>query len=270
VGDARGHVRLACDASIHSGRTTLLFGFSHRDRLDVAFGISPSATPDRRTDGLGFRPDGRFSLFSRSQHFEPPGDDDASIWRGCRLPEGPVHLLIDTTGLKVYAAGEWLQEKNGAKARRTWRKLDLAVDADAGMIMSSTLTENDAGDPSQVTPLLERVDAEIGSATADGAYDGTPTYEAIAARTGDIQLIIPPHITLIAERGRLGWQKETGYGRSTLVETTMGRYMAIIGPGLRARSLSGQRTETAVGVAVLNRMLHTGRPNSVRRSQIPS
>lgn len=155
------------------------------------------------------------------------------------------------------------------------------MDADTGMIMSSTLTENDVGDPSQVTALLERVDAEIGSVTADGAYDGAPIYAAIAARAGDIPVIIPPHvtavlsaaaehdpshrdkhITLMAERGRLGWQKETGYGRRALVETTMGRYKTIIGPRLRARSQPGQRTEAAVGAAVLNRMLHAGRPNS--------
>lgn len=212
-----------------------------------------------------------------------------SISKGCRLPDGPVHLLIDSTGLKVYGAGEWLQEKHGAKARRTWRKLHLAMDADTGMIMSSTLTENDIGDPSQVTALLERVDAEIGSVTADGAYDGAPIYAAIAARAGDIPVIIPPHvtavlsaaaehdpsqrdkhITLMAERGRLGWQKETGYGRRALVETTMGRYKTIIGPRLRARSQPGQRTEAAVGAAVLNRMLHAGRPNSVRNLQTAS
>jgi len=69
-----------------------------------------------------------------------------SISKGCILPDGPIHLLIDSTGLKVFGAGEWLQEKHGAKARRTWRKLHLAVDADTGMIMASTLTGNDVGD----------------------------------------------------------------------------------------------------------------------------
>ncbi len=104
---------------------------------------------------------------------------------------------------------------------------------------------------------------------------GAPTYDVVAARAGSIPVIIPPdvtavlsataahhpsqrdqHITLMATKGRLGWQKETGYGRRSLVETTMGRYKAIIGSGLRARSLPGQRTEAAAGVAVLNRMLH--------------
>lgn len=207
----------------------------------------------------------------------------ASVSNGCRLPDGPVHLLIDSTGLKVYGAGEWLQEKHGARARRTWRKMHLAVDADTGMIMASTLTGNDVGDSSQVAPLLGQVNAGIGSVTADGAYDGMPTYDAVAERAGDIPMIIPPHvtavlsatadhhpsqrdrhITLMAAKGRLGWQKETGYGRRSLVETAMGRYKAIIGPSLRARSLPSQCTEAAVGVAVLNRMLHAGRPNSVR------
>jgi hypothetical protein len=79
----------------------------------------------------------------------------ASITKGCALPDGPIHLLIDSTGLKVFGAGEWLQQKHGAKARRTWKKLHLAVDADTGMIMASTLTGNDVGDPSQVAPLLD-------------------------------------------------------------------------------------------------------------------
>jgi hypothetical protein len=158
------------------------------------------------------------------------------------------------------------------------------VDAGAGMIMASSLTGNDVGDPSQVAPLLEQIDAEIASVTTDGAYDGTPTYEVVAAYGETISVIIPPHVTAapsdeagrnpsqrdqhiasIAVRGRLGSQKETGYGRRALAETAMGRYKAIIGPGLRARSLSGQRAEATAGVAVLNRMLDTGRPDSVRR-----
>jgi transposase len=215
--------------------------------------------------------------------------DLKSISFGCPLPEGPLDLLIDSTGLKVYGAGEWLQEKHGARAKRTWRKLHLAVDANTGMIMASTLTEKEMGDPSQVAPLLDLVKGEIASVTADGAYDGAPTYEAVAARAGDIPVVIPPHVTAVPSptagyspsqrdrhiasievNGRLGWQKETGYGRRSLVETTMGRYKAIIGPKLRARSPSGQRAEAAIGVALLNRMLYAGRPDSIRRFGKPS
>ena len=71
---------------------------------------------------------------------------------------------------------------------------------------------------------------------------------------------------MIQAQARLGWQKESGYGRRSLVKTTMGRYKALIGPRLRARSLAGQRTKAAVGVAVLNRLLNTARPNCVRHT----
>jgi hypothetical protein len=90
----------------------------------------------------------------------------------------------------------------------------------------------------------------------------------------DVPLSTPDHSTLsrrartmesISKGGRLGWQEETDYGQRALVETAMGRYKAIIGPRLRARSCSGQQAEAAVGVAVLNRMLNAGRPHSVRR-----
>ena len=200
-----------------------------------------------------------------------------------RLPEGPLHLLIDSTGLKVYGAGEWLQEKHSVRARRTWRKLHLGVDANSGMIVASTLTEQDKGDPSQVGPLLDQIPGDIEKVTADGAYDGAPTYQRVEQRGKDITVVIPPpitavlsdaaeqapsqrdgHITSLAANGRLGWQKETGYGRRSLAETAMGRYKAIIGPRMRARCLDGQCTEAAISVVVLNRMLDAGRPKSVR------
>ena len=177
--------------------------------------------------------------------------------------------------------------EDGAKARRTWKKLHLAVEADTGMIMASTLTGNDVGDPSQVAPLLDQIEATIASVTADGAHDGMPIYEVVAGHGEDIRVIIPPHVTAIlsaeaehnpsqrdqhilsiADRGRLGWQQETDYGQRALVETAIGRYKAIIGPRLRARSFSGQKAEAEVGVSVLNRMLNAGRPDSVRRPNI--
>jgi len=146
------------------------------------------------------------------------------------------------------------------------------VDALSGMIVAQTLTDQDVDDPSQVAPLLDRIDGPIGRVTADGAYDGAPTYETIAEH-GDIEVVIPPrstvvpsgeldpptqrdrHLAMIAERGRLAWQVATDYGRRALAETTMGRYKMLIGPRLRARRPATQQTEAAIGVVVLNRML---------------
>jgi len=123
--------------------------------------------------------------------------------------------------------------------------------------------------------------------TADGAYDGEPTYDTIAKRDPHINVVIPlrataqpstqfetkpstrdTHLLMIQSLGRLGWQESVGYGKRALVETTMGRYKAIIGPRLRARDGRAQRIEAAVAVAALNRMLSAGRPNYVRTSVV--
>src|SRR3978361_1421171 len=85
------------------------------------------------------------------------------------IPHGPLHVLVDSTGLHVYGAGQWLEAKHGANARRMWRKLHLAVDAASGMIVAQMLTDQDADDPSQVAPLLDQIDSPIVRVTADGA-----------------------------------------------------------------------------------------------------
>src|SRR3954453_19517645 len=81
----------------------------------------------------------------------------------------PVHLLVDSTGLKLCSAGEWLIEKHGPKRRRAWRVLHLAMDADTGRIVASVLTDKDADDGSQVGPLLDRIEGVVASVTGDGA-----------------------------------------------------------------------------------------------------
>jgi Transposase DDE domain len=137
-----------------------------------------------------------------------------------------------------------------------------------------------------VGPLLDQIGGPIARVTADGAYDGAPTYETIAAHGDGIEVVIPPrstaipsselgapsqrdrHLAMITQRGRLAWQLATGYGQRALAETTMSRYKALIGPRLRARGFAAQRTEAAIGVAVLNRMPAARCPRSVRGQQV--
>src|SRR5450756_1578318 len=123
-----------------------------------------------------------------------------------QVPDGPLHVLIDSTGLKVYGAGEWLVEKHGQKGRRGWRKLHLAVHADSGQIVAQTLTEKEMGDPSQVGPLLDQIQ-DIEQVTADGAYDGAPTYQTVAQHGAHIRIVIPPHVTAVLS-------DEAGHGPS--------------------------------------------------------
>lgn len=200
------------------------------------------------------------------------------------VPHGPLHLVVDSTGLKLFGRGEWQAEKHG-RAPRSWRKLHLALDAVTGEIVAHTLTDKDIDDAGQLPVLLEQVEGEIASVTADGAYDGEPSYEAVAARQADPppEVVIPPrataapsktasngptrrdrHIQLIREKGRMSWQKATGYGRRNLVETGIGRYKALIGTKLRARTPVNQQGEAAIAVELLNRMIETAKPISIR------
>ena len=184
------------------------------------------------------------------------------------LPSGPVTLVIDSTGLKVYGAGEWHCDKHGVRGRRTWRKLHLAIDAATNTIVAATLTTSSEGDAGQVGPLLDQTTGPIDTVMADGAYDGEPTYQTVAERDPAATIIIPPrstavpgsttdptqrdgHIQSLADRGRLSWQRETDYGKRSKAETAMSRYKGILGDHhLHARKLPGQQAEAAIGIAV--------------------
>ncbi len=104
--------------------------------------------------------------------------------------DGPVTVVIDSTGLKVFGRGEWHLEKHGGTARRTWRRPHLAVDPGTGEILASELTTNEEGDAPLVGPLLDRITRPIGAVLADGAYDGEPVYRAVGERAPDAEVIV--------------------------------------------------------------------------------
>ncbi len=196
---------------------------------------------------------------------------------------GPLHLLVDSTGLKLCGAGEWLHERHGTRVRRSWRKLHLGVDAGTGRIVASSLTTRDVDDGSQVGPLLDRVEEPLASFTGDGAYDGEGVTASIGSRHPEAAIIVPPrstavpseaaetaptqrdrHLRAIAEHGRMAWQAASGYTKRALAETAMSRFKRVIGDALRSHADERRATEVEVAVHVLNRMLDLGRPNSVR------
>jgi Transposase DDE domain len=197
----------------------------------------------------------------------------------------PLHLLVDSTGLKLCGAGEWLLEKHGTKVRRSWRKLHLALDATTGEIVASSLSAHDTDDASQTGPLLDQVTGPLASFTGDGAYDQDGVYADVAERHSDAAVIVPPrstavlsktaetaptqrdrHLRCIAERGRMGWQQASGYTRRASAETAISRWSRVIGDGLRAHADRQRTAEMKVGVYVLNRMLELGRPSYLRIS----
>jgi hypothetical protein len=195
----------------------------------------------------------------------------------------PVHLLVDSTGLRLCGPGEWLEEKHGTNRRRSWRKLHLATGADTGYIVASVLTEQDVDDGSQVGPLLDKVDGSVASFTADGAFDRDDVCAEVAARHPDADVVVPPrssavasdtaetaptrrdrHLQVVAECGRMGWQKTSGYNWRALVETDVSRWKRVIGDGLRLQTDARRETEVAIATSVLNRMLDLGRLEYVR------
>src|ERR671928_924476 len=110
----------------------------------------------------------------------------------------PVHLLVDSTGLKLCGPGAWLIEKHGTKARRSWRKLHLGVDADTGQIVAAALTTPDVDDGSQAGPLLDQVAGPVAFFTGDSAYDQDGVYASVAERHPEATIIVPPRATAVA------------------------------------------------------------------------
>jgi hypothetical protein len=198
-----------------------------------------------------------------------------------RIPtDRPVHLLIDSTGLRIHVGHLRKPPK-----RRAWRKLHLAVDADTGEILASDLTARRTHDSSRVPALLEQVGNPVASVSADGAYDARAVYEAAHER-GErqaVRVLIPPgrdaqlnprpsgaqrernrNIRSIRELGRRRWHTQSGYSTRSLVENTVFRYKTIIGRNMRSRGFDGQRVEVQLASKVLNTMTRLGMPDSYR------
>lgn len=198
--------------------------------------------------------------------------------------ERPRHIIIDSTGLKVFGEGEWKKRKHGTSKRRTWRKVHISLDPETGEITAERLTGNDSHDASQVAPLLEETLEHVPSIShvgGDGAYDTWGSYEAIAA-VGATP-VIPPQknakikqhgnskapplprdeaIRYIRRHGRARWKREHGYHLRSLVETALGRFKRIIGRVLRSREFLRGCTEVRLGCQILNRMGQLGMPES--------
>ena len=204
-----------------------------------------------------------------------------------KRPHEPIHLVVDSTGLKVYGEGEWKARQHGWTKRRTWRKLHVGVNEATGEVVAQTLTSHSSDDASQVAPLLTQVDEGVGVVGGDGAYDKQKVFDALATPTSGSP--IRPIIALrkdariqqhgnckapalardeilraLRRKGRKAWKQESGYHRRSLAETHIYRYKQLVGDQLKARSFANQQVESRLGCAVLNRMIHLGKPESYR------
>ena len=196
-----------------------------------------------------------------------------------RKHNGPIDVVVDSTGLKVFGKGEWKMRKHGKSKRRTWRKLHLAVNPDTHEIEAETLTENSCDDASQVDDLLDQVAGSLEAFYGDGAYDQRKVYETLEKQ--GVRAIIPPRrnakiwqhgnsgerpltrdvaIREIRRRGRRQWKERIGYHRRSLSETAMYRMKSCFGDHLKNREIENQRTETRLRSKILNKFTRLGLP----------
>ena len=187
------------------------------------------------------------------------------------------HLVIDSTGLKVFTEGEWKVRSHGKSKRRTWRKLHLSIDAETALITAAVITDNSTLDRKVVSNLLEQTNGEIEQVCADGAYDYINCYGPIENRGA--KPLIPPRSNA-AIRGRrpflrrddnlrqihtLGideWKKQSGYHKRSLVETGNFRFKFIFDDRLSARRIDTQSSQALIRCLALNRMTELGMPDS--------
>ena len=153
-----------------------------------------------------------------------------------RGSDGPLHLLVDSTGIKVEGEGEWNARKHGGAKRRVWRKIHIGIDEKSLEIRAAEFTTSDVGDAPMLPELLDQIPAEqeIATVTADGAFDTRKCHDAIAARGA--AAIIPPRknakpwkpdtpgavarneILRTSKRvGRTIWRRWSGYHRRSRV-----------------------------------------------------
>lgn len=193
------------------------------------------------------------------------------------LPKFPsrteaIHLVIDSSGLKIFGEGEWKVRQHGWSKHRMWKKLHLGVDEKSQLIVSAILTGNDCGDDKKLGAVLDRYRGHLKQVSADGAYDSHDCYATINKRgaKGVIppqpnprhkpktidQLHCPRDFTVweVQQKGRAQWKKDSDYHRRSLAETAFYRYKKILGDKLSSRIFENQETEALIKCHILNRM----------------
>lgn len=190
-----------------------------------------------------------------------------------------VAIAIDSTGLKRFGRDEWHQERHKVSARRSFRKLHIAVD-ESHYIQGSKLTDQYVSDQKVVGELAAQISLSVDHYSADGAYDKESVYEILSSHSPAADIVIPPSSNAVINKahhpqrnrnvieiktyGRMGWQRQRDYGRRNYSELCIQRYKRILGRAMHAREMSRQEQEAMIGCGVLNKMTSVGMPVSCR------
>ena len=238
--------------------------------------------PYRATEGL-------IKSLMRLCHLDLPVPDHTHMSRragelSVKIPrrprQGPTHVVVDSTGLKIFGEGEWKVRQHGVGKRRTWRKIHLAVDESTKDIIGIEVTTTAWGDSEILPGLLDQIEGEIAQVSADGAYDSHGCHAAIAER--DARATIPPRdgavtwgddhprdviLQEIEAKGLDGWKNDSGYHRRSIAENMMYR-LKQLGDSLYSRTFERQVNEAHVRAAIINTFTYLGMPQSVRVGQV--
>jgi hypothetical protein len=192
------------------------------------------------------------------------------------------HVVVDSTGIKVYGEGEWKVRQHGVGKRRTWLKLHLAVDESTGDILAAVVSTNNVADAQVLSDLLEQIEEDVEQVSGDGAYDTKSSYDTITNHGA--KPVIPPRKNAVIEQhgnckappkardetlrsirkhGRKRWKQLSNYHRRSLSETAMFRQKNAFGGKVSSRKFDNQATELLCQCTILNRMTHLAKPISV-------
>jgi len=191
----------------------------------------------------------------------------------------PLHIAVDSTGLKVYGEGEWKVRQHGVDKRRTWRKLHIGVDTVSHQIVTAVVTTNDYKDSEVMDDLLEQMPENVTAVSADGAYDThdihqtitdkgataliPPRKDAVLRQHGNCKAPANPRDEILREvkrKGRKKWKSESGYHQRSLAETAMFRFKQLLGGKLSARIFENQAVEALLKCKAINKITSLGMP----------
>jgi hypothetical protein len=193
--------------------------------------------------------------------------------------KGPIDIVIDSTGLKIFGAGEWRAQANCHPKRRAWRELHLSINAATQEIVAEVLTSKKRDGADLVPPILAQIDPPVAKLYGDGAYDKWKLYDVLEREA--IMPVIPPrrnasikkhgncagkplprdeNLRGIRRLGRRRWKEHIGYHRRSLIETSFSRLKCAFGSRLKNKRFENQQTEARLRCKLLNRFTHLGLP----------
>lgn len=243
----------------------------------------------RKLERRAYRPlEGYVRGLAKLMGYRGPTPDHVTLWRrAAKLPLPPLprvrgrrRIVIDSTGVSVYGAGQWRSLRWREHVEREYLKLHCVRDADTGEILDWALTRSDqhgSGDGAAGAQMLDQLVSEgleISVAYGDGAYDAKHFRQAVWRAGG--QAIIPPPRNarlstarnrnieradwelerddqiLACRHDRDGWKRDSGYHTRSTIETTMSRLVTLFGDKLHTSNPQRQRLDIATRIWLLN------------------